>query len=813
MEMQKEQANPLELKSLAFPALNVTLCAGILIGNGFFNWMEDLGAALFFVLLAVVLVYKAKKGWSGSLSESVLPFACLAYLISRPLGKVTYWWTEPGTIIIMVSAVLMGVFTLANKKSETPPSRDRATYSFLHSVMIVSILASIACSFGWNLLSQNDVQFNLPWFSAPMVIMLLGASWVKHVTSAPLRLKKVLSYSATGAAVLLVMVGALRTSMVNAAFAEARDAKKNNRVEEARKLFVELAENNKRPDLKSKSRLELARLAMKEGNLEEAFEHVKRAENAEKNDLKKVRSELAGKFLELAFEAITDNASEAKRLSGRAYTMAPFDSKTLLDCGRLHEKLGSNNQAMSFYEKSIKLNRKDNEAWEFAMTLALKTNDFAKGASLLVENRSLKIENAYHKVMLGRELVLGGHFILCKALLIDMEKRGNLEGSYLFARACMETGSYMEAERTLEKLISEKGVMPDAYYLLGVCREKREKGLGKELFEKTLEILPEHFEAARALAELDNRFDGYQWNDKPLAPFAGRVRLAGWKLDNSGVRIGESTVMTLIFTCYAPGNSDDIDFGWMVDGRWVGRMIIEKQEITPAMLGGYFTKTCPVRIPFSSEEGSADLVIKAFSQDEEYATPPRRIAELSIGKRIIKDMGPDRVKEPEGNLVKNWSFEEPTGEDNWTFKPYIQGAQTSIITGEGVNGKRCLAVEFDGTTDVNYYHTSSKINVKGSSKYLLVYWIKSNIFVSKSLVKFEIIDGKKGYKSFCVSSSKLLVNDKWSRITLPFITNSDMKDIIIRIRRCGSDMSSFSNRYGLIHGSVLIDGVSLTKTN
>jgi hypothetical protein len=129
----------------------------------------------------------------------------------------------------------------------------------------------------------------------------------------------------------------------------------------------------------------------------------------------------------------------------------------------------------------------------------------------------------------------------------------------------------------------------------------------------------------------------------------------------------------------------------------------------------------------------------------------------------------------EGNLLKNPSFEEVTGENptGWESWGYNSGSVFKVEDGEGHSGKKFVSISSDSENDARYKQT---IAVKENSTYKLSCWAKTeNVGADKTGAIISLLD--------YVFSSKDLkgTNDKWQYTEMYFKPGTGVKNVVVTV--------------------------------
>lgn len=97
-----------------------------------------------------------------------------------------------------------------------------------------------------------------------------------------------------------------------------------------------------------------------------------------------------------------------------------------------------------------------------------------------------------------------------------------------------------------------------------------------------------------------------------------------------------------------------------------------------------------------------------------------------------------------------------------------------------------VAVEFDGTQDVNYYHAQKRMPAEPLTGYRLSGWVKTEGLTTGSGAGFQLGDGR-GWlatQSAACSSSVVGTSD-WAKLELDYVTLRDTRELQVLCRRIG----------------------------
>ena len=154
--------------------------------------------------------------------------------------------------------------------------------------------------------------------------------------------------------------------------------------------------------------------------------------------------------------------------------------------------------------------------------------------------------------------------------------------------------------------------------------------------------------------------------------------------------------------------------------------------------------------------------------------------------------------------VWNGSFEKGlmnSGFD-WTFNN-VEGAR--IVLDETIKGRgNTVRVEFDGSSNIDFYNLRQNVPVEGNTGYELSAWMKSSDLPSRNGVFWEAYCPRT--KELYAKSEEVHGTTDWHRVSVTFETPGDCYQLRIVLRRYPSDRI-----YGNMKGTVWVDDVSLKK--
>jgi tetratricopeptide (TPR) repeat protein len=493
-----------------FYILNAAIVAFSLLEYGSLTMTEDIIAAVLAgIMVAGILLRKFKGENAGTGLSALMPWLGIAFLATRPFCAARFWWENESSAAVMVSLAALGVLAIFTTLKTAPRSRDEATDNFLFSLFVGTVLGALAASSVTTAASGNSTLSSYPVFITIFAAMILAAAWLRFAGRI---LPKALNIArmATAAALAVAFgAGLLAHHQAEAAFAAGKEsAGKNN--EEARKNFREVAENNADPLLREKARLELARIALMENNIEEAAKEIELSGDASRPEAAVMRAEIALKMLERASALLSEKKpGEGKALALRAARIAPASAKVFAGCGRFMLDAGNFEEALRWAGEALKMNAAAPEAWEVKLKAHLALGDDESAARTFEKYPSIKLPDDRARIRIGRMLVLLGNAIRAKALMLAFEQSASAEAQYWLARANELLGDWEAAAALYKKAASDR-MFADGLYRIGANLESAgKKAEALESYEATLKSLPRHFEAARGKARIAGEKDQY----------------------------------------------------------------------------------------------------------------------------------------------------------------------------------------------------------------------------------------------------------------------------------------------------------------
>jgi tetratricopeptide (TPR) repeat protein len=177
----------------------------------------------------------------------------------------------------------------------------------------------------------------------------------------------------------------------------------------------------------------------------------------------------------------------------------------------------------------------------------------------------------------------------------------------------------------------------------------------------------------------------------------------------------------------------------------------------------------------------------------------------ALGKRFPRTIS-RRI--PGTNLITNGSFESEIlnmGFD-WRLAP-VEGAIVTVDPVQSVDGARSLRIDFDGTSNLDYWQLFQFVPAKPRTRYKFSGHMRLEGITTDSGPRFELYDAYEMARLF-VSSKNMIGTSDWSVQQLEFETKADTQLLIVRVARPSSH--KFDNQ---IAGTVWIDDVKLEPEN
>jgi hypothetical protein len=159
----------------------------------------------------------------------------------------------------------------------------------------------------------------------------------------------------------------------------------------------------------------------------------------------------------------------------------------------------------------------------------------------------------------------------------------------------------------------------------------------------------------------------------------------------------------------------------------------------------------------------------------------------------------------EGGLIKNGGFEKAlrNGGLDWRLGD-VPGSQIGLDEFVFKSGTRSLRVEFDGTTNVAFFHVQQWVPVEPNRRYRFQASLKTeNISTDQGLFLSILPQGPPG-GSGVLSTKGLVGTMAWTQERLDFGTGPGTSVVLIQLRR---EPSAKLNN--LLQGKVWIDDVFL----
>jgi Carbohydrate binding domain/Tetratricopeptide repeat len=139
---------------------------------------------------------------------------------------------------------------------------------------------------------------------------------------------------------------------------------------------------------------------------------------------------------------------------------------------------------------------------------------------------------------------------------------------------------------------------------------------------------------------------------------------------------------------------------------------------------------------------------------------------------------------------------------DWTFND-AEGAKIKMDADTAGRGNS-LEIEFDGSSNVDFYHFRQNIPVKPNTRYELSAYMKSKDLTTGNGIFWKVYCPLSNELN--AASEQVLGTTDWHPVTVRFETPTGCDFIRIILRRVKSD-----SMYGKISGTVWIDDVSLKK--
>jgi tetratricopeptide (TPR) repeat protein len=676
-----------------FVVTNIILLLGVLLGYSEFSWIDDLLAGVFFLVLGGCILSMKISGKATLRKWATGVFLLsLGFLVSRPLMSVSYWWNAHSTVLVMAAVLLIGLATfgislvLGAERAMLvykPADRDESTHNFLYLVMIGTLLVALAASFITALFSGNYSLTFFSTFTTLFSLLVLGIGWLRFAPHLGNRLMGSVRVAGTAALLVLAAAGLFRSMTVSTAYADAEDALGKNNLPGAKKMFLLVAANKKRPGLQDKSRLELAKIALAEGRLVEAIKYLEEIAGAPKEEIEAVKIRIAKKLLGSAWSLQKENKSgKAEDAVYKAVKLAPFSAEVLTESGKILSLNKKTKEALRLFERATRADSGYAPAWRWQLEILLALGRDEDAARIVERFPGVKIKDNDARLRLGRELFFLGDHQRAKAVLLVFSRSKDAEALYWLARSCDALDDFRKARPLYEKAAELDGKYADGCYRIGAHLEKTGDKTGAvDLYKKVLGKAPEHAGALIAKARLEEAKDTFEGYTKFEA--VGSSGISGWyRLSPTSWNAGEKLTLETSIILVQDGVAADA--GYCIELRWPFRKetISYNIPITGLVLknkaiGEYARAEKSVEIP-GLPPGLFDVCLKT-GRDEDVSLCSLKLT--LNGKYRRTEAGPEDMI---GIYAWNKKFfyhkEFKLGAHGWVFFPLYASEGPSILS-------------------------------------------------------------------------------------------------------------------------------------
>ena len=152
--------------------------------------------------------------------------------------------------------------------------------------------------------------------------------------------------------------------------------------------------------------------------------------------------------------------------------------------------------------------------------------------------------------------------------------------------------------------------------------------------------------------------------------------------------------------------------------------------------------------------------------------------------------------------INNGDFELPLAEGGlgWRTRK-LKGARIRLDREIYWSGKRSLAVDFDGTENLNYYHLSQRIPIEPKQRYLVSGWWRGNNISTRSGMYLEAYTQN---PRAIARSDPRRASWPWEPFSFEFDAPEGVNLLTLRLRRNKTDALD-----NLLSGSIWLDGIEI----
>lgn len=364
-----------------------------------------------------------------------------------------------------------------------------------------------------------------------------------------------------------------------------------------------------------------------------------------------------------------------------------------------------------------------------------------------------------------------------------------------------------EAEKVAEYAVWLAPDDPVANWRLAISKSRStlpsENKQSLEIFRRVVRLSPHDFywwiELGSALEE-NNQIEASEIAFKKAVSLAPSYAYPRWRLGNFYLRRGEVEKSIAEFQ------------------EVLKHQTIYRQQVF-AVLWNYFEQDPKVLIQAAGDNASAIADLAVFFaakglpnqslQVWQKLSPDEKSRRESTAKAMAqglferkyfrsalefsKQVGLDA--EAEVGKIQNNGFEMPIDRESkayfdWKVIP-IEKTDVRFDTTQKHGGRRSLKIQFNGYSDMQYYHVYQTVAIEPSKKYRLSFWYRAEKIKSAGPPLIEILNAS-DYKMLKTSKS-LEDSDEWQKQEIEFTTPEDAEGIVIRVARvvCGSQCPLF----------------------
>jgi len=180
-----------------------------------------------------------------------------------------------------------------------------------------------------------------------------------------------------------------------------------------------------------------------------------------------------------------------------------------------------------------------------------------------------------------------------------------------------------------------------------------------------------------------------------------------------------------------------------------------------------------------------------------------------VWKQTIQDTGGTPPREP-GERLTNGDFEAPLRNAGLDWRmAQAPGYKISLDDFQSQSGSRSLRVQFDGTTNPEFYSVQQWVPVEPETDYYFRAFTKTeNISTDNGMFLHLSTVGAPPDESWARSTENRVGSNPWTEEHLNLHTGPDTRVILVQLRR--SKSAKLNN---LLQGTVWLENVSLRPVN